>query len=76
MTAITIDTLAITKKLRKHGYTQEQAEIQAEILADVVESNLVTKQDLKELEYRLIFKLTSVIIIALGVFVTLVKLPL
>jgi hypothetical protein len=35
-----------------------------------------TKQDLKELEYRLIFKLTSVIIIALGVFVTLVKLPL
>ncbi len=51
---LTFDTLQYAKKLQKAGFTEEQAEIQAEVLQertqvinDWVDNNLVTKQDLK-----------------------------
>lgn len=45
MVAITFDTLAYSKKLRRVGGPEKQAEVQAEALA--------TKQDLYELEGHL-----------------------
>lgn len=48
MTAAIIDTLQITKKAREAGFTEAQAEFQAEVLAEVV-GQLATKSDLKEL---------------------------
>jgi len=58
--AMAFDTLAYAKKLKASGFTEEQAEIQAKALAEIVEERLATKQDIlllsrdiKELEERL-----------------------
>ena len=58
--ALAFDTLAYSKKLRSAGFTIEQAEIQAETIADLIDDKLATKQDisglkldLKELEVSL-----------------------
>lgn len=48
-----IDTLAITKRLRASGYTEAQAEVQAEIWAEIIERNLASKRDLKDIEVSL-----------------------
>ena len=53
MVASTFDTLAYAKKLREAGFTEQQAEVQAEALWAVVDENLATKTDLKELETAL-----------------------
>ena len=53
MSAIAFDTLAYAKKLKKAGVPEEQAEVQAEALAEIVEERLSTKRDLKELEVEL-----------------------
>lgn len=51
--AILFDTLAYAKKMKEAGFTDKQAETQAEALAEIIGTNLATKQDLKELEARL-----------------------
>lgn len=51
--ALVLDTLAYAKKLKSVGFTEEQAEVQAETLAQLVDEKLTTKQDLKELEVSL-----------------------
>ena len=53
MSATTFDTLTYAKKLREAGFTEQQAEAQAEALKAVVDDNVATKQDLKELEARI-----------------------
>jgi hypothetical protein len=50
MTAITFDTLAYTKKLRAVGVEEKQAEVQAEVLASVIDEQMASSRDLKELE--------------------------
>lgn len=47
------DTLIYAKKLKSAGFTEEQAEIQAEALASIVDEKLAAKRDLKELETNL-----------------------
>jgi hypothetical protein len=78
MSTITFDTHAYVKKLKAVGISEEQAEVQAQAIADLVTDRLVTKEDLerslKELEYRLIIRLGSMIVVAIGVIATLVKL--
>jgi hypothetical protein len=53
VSTITFDTHAYVKKLKAVGFTEEQAEVQAETLAAIIESDLATKRDLKELETNL-----------------------
>jgi predicted phage-related endonuclease len=69
---IAFDTLAYAKKLKKVGFTEEQAEVQAEALAQIIDERLATKQDIialkrdinevkrdiKEMELRLKHDLT------------------
>lgn len=78
MSTITFDTHAYVKKLRTVGVPEEQAEVQAQAIADLVTDRLVTKDDLerglKELEYRLIIRLGGMIVVAIGIIATLVKL--
>ena len=85
MSAITFDTQAYIKKLEAVGVPEKQAEVQAQPLSELVNDRLVTKQDLeramkelehtmKELEYRLIIRLGSMMIVAIGVIAALVKL--
>ena len=50
---IPFDTLSYAKKLQKAGFTQEQAEIQAETFLSIVQEQLVSKRDLKEVEANL-----------------------
>ncbi len=74
-----------TKQLEEAGFSREQAEIQLQIITEIVEGDLATKQDLNtsverlehkmlQMEYRLIIKIGTIITIALGVFTTLIKL--
>ena len=51
--SIIFDTLAYAKKLKAVGFTDEQAEVQAETFAEIIDEKLATKKDLKELETRL-----------------------
>jgi len=50
MTTLTFDTLAYSKKLRSVGFTEEQAEAQAETIITLMTEQLATKADLKEVE--------------------------
>jgi len=68
------DTLAYSKRLTEVGFTQKQAEVQAETLAEIIEQNSTTKRNLKELEFRLIIKLGTIMAASIAVIVALVKL--
>ena len=74
----TFNTLAYAKKLKAAGFTDEQAEIQAEALSEIIEERLATKQDLKELELRLKHDLTlrlgGMLVAGIAIVATLVKL--
>jgi hypothetical protein len=73
MSAIAFDTLAYAKKLKASGFTEEQAEVQAEAMADLVNEHLATKRDLKELEMSLVLRLGSIMVAGIAVIATLVK---
>jgi len=47
------DTLAYANRLKGAGMDEKQAEVLAESQAELIESNLATKRDLKELELAL-----------------------
>ena len=63
MTAITFDTLKYAKRLKEAGFTESQAEGLAAAQAELIEGNLATKRDLKELEHRLVAKLYRALLI-------------
>ena len=50
---LAFDTLAYAKKLKAAGFTELQAEVQAEALVEIVEGRLATRQNLKEIEAAL-----------------------
>ena len=52
--ATAIDTLAYTKRLLEVGFSNEQAEAQAQALNEAMENNLATKSDLKDLHNEII----------------------
>lgn len=70
----TFNTLQFTKKMVNAGFTQQQAEGQAEALIEIVDNNLATKtdifliqrdislvqKDIKEVELKLELKIESV----------------
>lgn len=85
MSAITFDTLMFSKKLREAGVPKKQADIQAEAIKEIIANHLATKTDLenirekletkiKELEYKLIIKIGSMLVIAVGVLAAIIKL--
>ena len=79
------DTLAYAKKLKAAGFTEDQAEIQAQALVEIIEERLATKQglkelelhlkqDLKELKLRLTLRLGGMLVAGIAIVATLVKL--
>lgn len=60
MKSIVFDTHLYVKKLKAAGFTEEQAKVQADALAEIVEDKLATKADLKELEINLRKELTEI----------------
>jgi hypothetical protein len=75
---ISFNTLAYAKKLIAAGVPSNQAEVQAEALAEIIDQRIATKQDLKELESRItasIIKWVAGMLVAQAAIVaTLVKL--
>ena len=76
--SIAFDTHAFVKELTEAGMPEAQAEILARQQAKLINEELATKRDLKELELRLKHALTvrlgSMMVIAVGVVAALVKL--
>ncbi len=62
MSSIAFDTLAYAKRLKAAGFNEQQAD-----------ERLATKQDLRELEYRLIIRLGAMLVVAISIVATLVK---
>ncbi|MBU1932114.1 CCDC90 family protein [Patescibacteria group bacterium] len=78
MATTTFNTLAYAKKLKAAGFTEEQAEVQAEAFAEIIEEKLATKRDLKEMELRLkhdlTLRLVAMLAASIAIVATLVKL--
>ena len=74
MASITFDTHAFVKELTEAGMPEVQAEILARSQAKLINEELATKRDLKELELRLTIRLGSMMVIAVGAVAALVKL--
>ena len=72
------DAYLFIKKLQAVGFTEEQAAVQAETIAGLINEQLVTKDHLnmrlKELEYRLTIKLGAMMAGSIAVMAALVKL--
>ena len=75
------NSLKYVKRLEEVGLPRHQAEAQVEMLTDIIQTDLATKQDIKDLEHKMIqlesrltIKLGTIVSIAIGVAVTLVKL--
>lgn len=71
------DTLLFANRLQAKGMQKELADELAELTANAIsdqQSELATKSDLRELEYRIIIKLGGMLTVVIGVIVTLVKL--
>jgi len=80
MPAIAFDTLAYAKKPESAGFTTEQAQVQTEGMANLINDNLATKQDiidlkrdLKELEMRITVRLGGIIVTGIVVIATMTK---
>ena len=88
MSTITFDTLKFANRLKAAGVPDQQAEAEAEVLAEALEVNLKDlasqadllsakvelQQELKLLEHRLIVKLGSLIALSLAIVAAPVKL--
>jgi hypothetical protein len=57
--ALVFDSLAYVKRLKEAGFTEHQAEVQAEALVELVDERLAAKRDIKELELRLVAELSG-----------------
>ena len=70
------DALKYVDTLRKAGIPDRQAEAQVRVLNEIIDSNLATKRDIKELEQRIVIKLGSLLTVGLVSLVALSKLNL
>jgi hypothetical protein len=73
-----------TQQLEEAGFSRKQAEAQLQIIAEIVGDDLATKQDIKmletnlenkmqQLEYRVIIKLGTLLIVGFTTMATLMK---
>ena len=74
------NTLLYAKKLEAVGVSRVQAETHVQIIAEIVEADLATKQDIEklknelvQLEYRLVIKLGTIVTISIAAMATIVK---
>jgi hypothetical protein len=74
MTTTTFDTLGYFEKLKAAGVPEQQAKAQIEVIREVIEDKLATKQDIKELEYRLTIRFGSMIAAAVAIIAALMAL--
>ena len=71
-TTLVFDTLAYAKKMKSVGFTDAQAEMQAEVLAEFIDQQVASKRDILEMEQKMEFKLKELeqsIVIKLGAMI-------
>lgn len=73
MSTQAFDTLEFAQELIQSGMPEKQAQTLARSQAKLIQEQLATKQDLRELEYRLTLRLGSMMVVAIGIVATLVK---
>ncbi len=77
MSVAIFDTHAYIKKMKAVGFTEEQAEVQAETVADLINERLVTKADLDlriaELKTELVKWMMGIALGQVALLVTLLK---
>lgn len=86
---LVFDTLEYSEKMQAVGFTPEQAKMQAETLKEILDENIATKRDLKEIEtalrrdikemelrlkHDLTLRLGGMLVVGIGVVAILVKL--
>ena len=78
MATIVFDTYQYIKKLKAVGFTEEQAAVQAETIAGLINEQLVSREfpdsRLAELEYRLIIKLGAMLAASIAIIAILAAL--
>ncbi len=75
MATITFDTLKFVTRLKDSGLSESQAIAITEAFRDAhSDAEVATKADLREMEQRLIIKLGAMIVVAVGLVATVVKL--
>ncbi|EKD54554.1 MAG: hypothetical protein ACD_60C00070G0004 [uncultured bacterium] len=75
--AIMFDTHKYIKKAKEVGFTEEQAEFQAEEIANLINEKLATKDDLDRVVSQMTIRLGGMLVAAvtiLGIFISLVGL--
>ena len=77
MASITFDTLKVSKRLREAGYTEQQAEVFAEVqketLAEAMDTTLATKDDIRRLEMEMAVMKWMLGVIIGGIVALLIK---
>ena len=71
--ALAFDTHKYVKRLTNAGMPEPQAEVIADEQRSLIEDQLATKRDLKELEQRLIIRLGGMMIAGFGVIAALIR---
>ena len=57
---VLLNTLEYAKRLEAAGVSRKQAEAHIQIISNVVEVDMATKQDLREMEYRLTIRICTI----------------
>ncbi len=77
LSPLPIDTHETVKKLRKAGFSEKQAETQTEIIATLVQEQLVSRNYLDEklhnLEYRLVLRVGGMMAVSVGIVIGVLK---
>lgn len=70
---VVLDTHRLIERLRKQGFSEQQAEGIAEALQDIDLERLATKADLKELENHLLKWIVPLLLAQIAVFSGIVQ---
>lgn len=73
MATKTFDTLNYTNRMMKVGFTREQAEGQAELMAETINIQLATKNDLNILWLKMTITFGGMLVVAIGILDFLLK---
>lgn len=68
------DTLQYANKLKNAGVPEEQANIHAEAIADLLDNRMATKKDLEQIKNNLLIKLGGMLATGIGLIVFLLRL--
>lgn len=72
MSSLVFNSLEYARRLEAAGFTRQQAETQANILAEVIVERVATKQDLRELELRLVVRFGAMLAAGVGLLSALI----